>query len=55
MATHGQFDEFNLQREDLTSYTERVQEYFIANGIEEGAKLKAVLLSIVRAETYQLL
>ena len=55
MATHGQFGEFNPQREDWTSYTERLQEYFIANGLEDAAKKKAVLLSIVGAETYQLM
>ena len=55
MATHGRFSEFNPQREDWTSYTERLQEYFIANGIEESAKKKAVLLNIVGAETYQLM
>ena len=55
MATHGQFGEFNPQREDWTSYTERLQEYFIANGLEDAAKKKAVLLSIVGAEMYQLM
>ena len=45
----------NPQREDWTSYTERLQEYFIANGLEDAAKKKAVLLSIVGAETYQLM
>ena len=56
MATDGRFGEFNSQREDWTSYTERLQEYFIANEIEENAKKKAVLLlSIVGAETYQLM
>ena len=44
MATHGRFSEFNPQREDWTSYTERLQEYFIANGIEESAKISQVLL-----------
>ena len=55
MATHRRFGEFNPQREDWTSYTERLQEYFIANKIEDAAKKKAVLLSIVGAETYQLM
>ena len=42
MATHGRFGEFNPQREDWTSYTERLQEYFIANEIEENAKKMAM-------------
>ena len=45
MTTHSWIGEFNPQREDWTSYTERSQEYFAANEIEEAAKQKAVLLS----------
>ena len=55
MATHGRIGEFNPQREDWTSYTERLQEYFAANEIEEAAKQKAVLLSVVGVEMYQLM
>ena len=55
MATHGWIGEFNPQREDWTSYTERLQEYFAANEIAEAAKQKAVLLSVVGVETYQLM
>ena len=52
MATHGWIGEFNPQREDWTFCTERLQEYFAANEIEGAAKQKAVLLSVVGAETY---
>ena len=55
MAAHGRIGEFNPQREDWTSYTERLQKNFAANEIEEAAKQKAVLLSVVGAETYQLM
>ena len=55
MVTHGRIEEFNAQRDDWTSYTERLQEYFVANEVEEAAKQKAVLLRVVGAETYQLM
>ena len=37
------------------SYSERLQEYFTANDIESAEKNKAILLSVVGAETYQLI
>lgn len=55
MASHGRIGEFNPQREDWTSYIERLKEYFIANDLEEATKQKAILLSVVGAETYQLM
>ena len=55
LSTHGRFGEFNHQRKDWTSYTKRLREYLIANGLEETAKKKAVLLSIIGTETYQLM
>ena len=55
MATHGQIGEFNSQREDWISYSERLEEYFIANEIESANKKKAILLSVVGAATYQLI
>ena len=55
MATHGKIGEFNSQREDWMAYSERLEEYFIANDIESADKKKAILLSVVGAETYQLI
>ena len=37
------------------SYSERLQEYFTANEIESADKKKAILLSVVGAEIYQLI
>ena len=55
MATHGRIGEFNSQREDWMSYSERLQEYFTANETESADKKKAILLSMVGAEIYQLI
>ena len=49
------FGEFNSQREDWMAYSERLEEYFMANDIESADKKKAILLSVVGAETYQLI
>ena len=36
---HGAVEEFNSDQEDWVSYTERLVQYFVANGIsEEGDK-----------------
>ena len=57
MAQHGNIGEFDAAREDWVSYTERLSQYFIANGITEDAaeKKRAILLSVCGAATYQLI
>ena len=55
MATHGSVGEFDLGRETWTAYTERVEEYFLANDIRSAEKQRAVLLSVCGASTYQLI
>ena len=53
---HGSIGEFNSEREDWISYTERLVQYFVANGInEEGDTRRAVLLSSCGVHTYQLI
>jgi len=48
--------EFNPDREDWISYTERLLQYFVSNGItEEGDTRRAVLLGSCGAPTYQLI
>ena len=53
MATHGSIGEFNPEKESWTSYTERLEEYFLANDVESAEKQRAVLLSVCGAATYQ--
>ena len=57
MGRHGSISEFDAGREDWVSYTERLSQYFIANGIadDEAAKKRAILLSVCGASTYQLM
>lgn len=53
MASHV-FGEFCEKNEDWLSYTERLQQYFEANGTNKERR-RAVLLSVVRPATYQLI
>ena len=47
--------EFNSQVEDWQSYTERLQQYFIAAGVTTEAKQWAMLKSACDARTYRLI
>ena len=57
MATRnliGQVEPFQLGVEDWDQYTERLEQYFVCNGIEDDKKT-AVLLTMVGAKTYSLM
>ena len=57
MATHGSIGEFNAAIEDWISYTERLEQYFTANGVAtaQADKRRAILLSGCGPTTYQLI
>ena len=55
MATHGSIGEFDSDKETWTAYTERLQEYFLANDVDVAEKQRAILLSVCGAATYQLI
>ena len=55
MPTHGSISEFEGVREDWTSYTERLQQYFTANEVTDAGKQRAILLSVCGAPIYQLI
>jgi len=52
---HGNVGEFNGDREDWISYTERLIQYFVANGISEEGDIRRAILSSCGASTYQLI
>ena len=54
-SNHGHIGEFNNQLEDWRSYTECLQNYFIANDIKSEAKQLAILLSVCGPRTYKLI
>ena len=55
MAIHGSIGEFDSDKETWTAYTERLQEYFVANDGDLAAKQRAILLSVCGAATYKLI
>ena len=59
MAGRPPFDGFNPDSEDIESYLERLQEYFIAYDIksetETAAKRRAILLTSIGINVYQVL
>ena len=55
MATHETIGEFQNAQESWQSYVERLQQYFVANDVRTAEKQRAVLLSAVGGQTYQLI
>ena len=51
----GQVEPFQLGTEDWEQYTERLKQFFLANGIDDDGKKLAVFLTVVGAKTYALL
>ena len=59
MSGRPPFDVFNLDSEDVESYLERLQEYFIAydikNDTDSAAKRRAILLISIGSRAYRVL
>lgn len=55
MATHGTVEPFNSATDDWPTYVERLQHYFVANGVEDDAKQASILLTLCGTPTYKLL
>ena len=55
MATHWKIDEFDPSHEAWATYVERLEFYFIAKGIEDPEKKRAVLLTVSGPATYKLI
>ncbi|KAK3776673.1 hypothetical protein RRG08_049682 [Elysia crispata] len=54
IAALGRIEEFDPAQNDLESYLEQLEQYFVANDVTE-AKRTAVLLSVTGAKTYEVL
>ena len=54
-ATLGQLEPFDPQVDDWVIYTERTEQFFVANGITDDAKKVAVLLTVIEGIAYALL
>ena len=54
-GTFGRVDEFDSSKDVWPEYVEWLEHFFDANGITDGDKQRAVLLTIVGAATYKTL
>ena len=54
MALIGVLGPFDIQRDNWASYKERLEQFFIANNVDD-VKRVAVLLSVIGAKSYELL
>ena len=54
MATYGKIGEFKESEESWTQYVERLEQYFLANEVEDVAKRRAILLTVCGSKTYAL-
>ena len=55
MAKHGSIGGFRPKVEDWPAYAERLEHYFTANDVTDGAKKRAILLSVCGPVTYGLI
>ena len=55
MATYGTVGQFNPKAEKWDFYVERLQEFYVANGIDDAARKRAILNSTVGADTFKLI
>lgn len=54
-AAFGRIGEFEPEKEDWTSYVERLGHFFHANGIDDDDKKRSVFLSVIGPSAYKLL
>ena len=55
MSTHRKMGSFDAARESWTSYAERLEFYFAANGVTDADTKKAIFVTVVGTQSYSLL
>ena len=55
MATYGKIQPFNPASDEWTLYVEKLQFYFVANGIVNAVKKRSILLTVCADSTFKLL
>ena len=55
MATYGKIKPFNPAVDEWAIYQEKLQFYFVANGIEDALKKRSILLTVCGDSTFKLL
>ena len=52
-GTLGRVEEFDGNKDDWQQYVERLEHFFVANGIDGAEKKRAVFLSVIGSSTYK--
>ena len=55
MSLHGTITEFDYENENWIEYKERLDQYYLANDIDDAGKKRAILITVIGAQTYTLL
>ncbi|CAB4030206.1 PREDICTED: uncharacterized protein LOC106613174 [Paramuricea clavata] len=55
MATYGKVSPFDEVEETWTQYTERLEQYFLANEVTDAKEQRAIFLSVCGSKTYALI
>ena len=53
MATIGRIEEFREEKEDWDQHVERLDYFFVANGITGADKKRSVFLTVIGAKAYK--
>ena len=54
-ALFGTINEFDVANGDFVEYNERIEQYFVANKIEDAAQRTAIFITVIGDEAYSLL
>ena len=52
-AVFGQIAEFDELKKEWPRYTEMLEQYITANGVDKADRQRAILLSVIGAHSYQ--
>jgi hypothetical protein len=55
MATYGKVSPFDEAEESWTQYTERLEQYFLANEVTDAKKQRAIFFTVCGSKTYALI
>lgn len=55
MATIGTLAEFDQKNQSWEEYCEIMEQFFVANNIDDGDRQRAILISVVGTSTYSLM
>ena len=55
VSTFGNIDVFDVESGDFSEYNERIEQYFVANKIDEAAQKRGIFITLIGEQAYSLL